>query len=139
MFSTMCLILKLTRFVTVLLAGLPTYVALRVRLGLRRDKAGQSPTWHNIYFMIDSSIMKTATVADLRNHFRRISAWIQDGEAVAIIKRGKLFAKLVPAVEEKPRKKVDFRAQRKRIWGRRVFSSDEVQAMNQAEREGGEG
>ena len=89
--------------------------------------------------MIDLSIMKTATVADLRNHFRRISAWIQDGEPVAIIKRGKLFAKLVPAAEERPSSSVDFRAQRKRIWGRRVFSSGEVQAMNQAEADGEEG
>jgi len=89
--------------------------------------------------MIDLSIMKTATVADLRNHFRRISAWIEDGEPVAIVKRGKLFAKLIPAPEERPRNKVDFEAQRKRIWGRRVFSSDEVQAMNQAEAEGEEG
>jgi antitoxin (DNA-binding transcriptional repressor) of toxin-antitoxin stability system len=89
--------------------------------------------------MIDLSIMKTATVADLRNHFRRISAWIQDGESVAIVKRGKLFAKLVPVAKETPKNKVDFRAQRKRIWGRRVFSSDEVQAMNQAEAEAEEG
>ena len=89
--------------------------------------------------MIDLSIMKTVTVADLRNHFRRISAWIEDGEPVAIIKRGKLFAKLVPAAEERAKNKVDFKAQRKRIWGRRVFSSDEVQAMNHAEMEGEEG
>jgi antitoxin (DNA-binding transcriptional repressor) of toxin-antitoxin stability system len=89
--------------------------------------------------MIDLSIMKTATVADLRNHFRRISAWIEDGEPVAIVKRGKLFAKLIPAPEERSRNKVNFKAQRKRIWGHRVFSSPEVQAMNQAEAEGEEG
>jgi prevent-host-death family protein len=47
--------------------------------------------------MIHFSIMKIATVADLRNHFRRISAWIEDGEAVEIVKRGKPFARLVPA------------------------------------------
>jgi antitoxin (DNA-binding transcriptional repressor) of toxin-antitoxin stability system len=89
--------------------------------------------------MIGLSIMKTATVADLRNHFRRISAWIEDGEPVAIIKRGKLFARLVPAATNDRGKKVDFRAQRKRIWGRRVFSLKEVEALNQAEVEGEEG
>jgi antitoxin (DNA-binding transcriptional repressor) of toxin-antitoxin stability system len=89
--------------------------------------------------MIELSIMKTATVADLRNHFRRISAWIEDGEPVAIIKRGKLFARLVPAATKDRGKKVDFRAQRKRIWGRRVFSLKEVEALNQAEVEGEEG
>lgn len=89
--------------------------------------------------MIEFCIMRTATVADLRNHFRRISAWIEDGEPVAIIKRGKLFARLLPVTEERPGTKVDFRAQRRRIWGRRVFSSKEAEAMNQAEAEGEEG
>lgn len=89
--------------------------------------------------MVDFSIMRTATVADLRNHFRRISAWIEDGEAVAIVKRGKLFARLVPVAEQKRVKKIDFRAQRKRIWGNRVFSAREVKAMNEAELEGEEG
>ena len=83
--------------------------------------------------------MRTATVADLRNHFRQISGWIENGEPVAIVKRGKLFARLVPAATKEPGKKVDFRAQRKRIWGRRVFSSKEVKDMRQAEIEGEEG
>jgi len=87
-------------------------------------------------FMIDFPIMKTATVADLRNHFRRISAWIEDGEPVAIMKRGKLFARLVPVAEKGVVRRADFRAQRQRIWGNRAFSSKEVEAMNQAESEG---
>jgi antitoxin (DNA-binding transcriptional repressor) of toxin-antitoxin stability system len=84
--------------------------------------------------------MKTATVADLRNHFRRVSAWIENGEAVEIIKRGRAFARLVPAVDSKPMPvKVDFAARRKAIWGDRVFSSAEVQAMRDAELEGEQG
>jgi len=46
--------------------------------------------------MIDESIMKTATVADLRNNFARISRWIEAGEEVEITKRGKKFARLRP-------------------------------------------
>jgi antitoxin (DNA-binding transcriptional repressor) of toxin-antitoxin stability system len=46
--------------------------------------------------MIDGSIMKTATVADLRNNFARISRWIEAGEEVEITKRGKKFARLRP-------------------------------------------
>jgi antitoxin (DNA-binding transcriptional repressor) of toxin-antitoxin stability system len=46
--------------------------------------------------MIDRSIMKTATVADLRNNFARISRWIAAGEEVEITKRGKKFARLRP-------------------------------------------
>ncbi|HEY2122676.1 MAG TPA: hypothetical protein VGH07_03705 [Chthoniobacterales bacterium] len=79
------------------------------------------------------SIMKRASVADLRNHFRRISAWIEDGEAVEIVKRGKAFARLMPIAVPGKTAKVDFRAQRKRIWGSRVFSSAEVRAMDDAE------
>ena len=41
--------------------------------------------------------MKTANVADLRNNFAVIAAWISAGETLAITKRGQPFAKLVPA------------------------------------------
>ena len=84
-------------------------------------------------FMIRFSIMRKASVADLRNHFRRISAWIEDGEAVEIVKRGRAFARLMPIVEPRKAAKVDFQAQRKRIWGSRVFSSAEIKAMDDAE------
>ena len=39
--------------------------------------------------------MKTATVRDLRNRFRRISKWLEAGEAVHVLKRGKPFARVV--------------------------------------------
>ena len=84
--------------------------------------------------------MKTATVADLRNHFRRLSAWIENGESVQIVKRGKAFARLVPESQGKPKPaKVDFAARRKAIWGSRVFSAAEVKAMRDAELEGEDG
>jgi antitoxin (DNA-binding transcriptional repressor) of toxin-antitoxin stability system len=80
--------------------------------------------------------MKTATVADLRNHFRRVAAWIESGKSVLIIKRGKPFARLAPEAGAKPKSgKVDFAARRKAIWGDRVFSDAEVNAMRDAERE----
>lgn len=47
--------------------------------------------------------MKTATVADLRNHFARISDWILDGERVEVTKRGHPFAVLAPAPRRKTR------------------------------------
>jgi antitoxin (DNA-binding transcriptional repressor) of toxin-antitoxin stability system len=82
--------------------------------------------------------MRTATVADLRNHFRRLSAWIENGESIQIVKRGKPFARLSPEGEAKPAK-VDFAARRKAIWGNRVFSAAEVKAMRDAELEGEQG
>ena len=57
-----------------------------------------------------------------------------------IIKRGRAFARLVPAVESNPmRAKVDFAARRKAIWGNRVFSAAEVRALRDAEMEGEQG
>jgi antitoxin (DNA-binding transcriptional repressor) of toxin-antitoxin stability system len=84
--------------------------------------------------------MKTASVADLRNNFRRVSAWIENGETVEIVKRGRPFARLVPPVpanEAAP--KVDWRAQAGEIWRGRVFSAAEVQEMEDFEQEGQEG
>jgi antitoxin (DNA-binding transcriptional repressor) of toxin-antitoxin stability system len=90
------------------------------------------------FSVIDVSIMKnrTATVADLRNHFRRVSAWLENGESVEIIKRGRRFARLIPAsAEATPNKpvKIDFARQLRSVWGKKVFSDAEVQAMRDAE------
>ncbi len=79
--------------------------------------------------------MKSATVADLRNHFRRISSWIEDGETVQIVKRGRPFASLsgVGGNSKAAPLKPDIMVQLKEIWGDRVFSKDEVKAMREAE------
>ena len=84
--------------------------------------------------------MKTATVADLRNHFRRVSAWLENGETVEIVKRGQVIAQLVP-VGQKPRRaaKPNILARLKEQWGDRTFSLAEVQAMRSDELEGEEG
>ena len=86
--------------------------------------------------------MKTATAADLRNKFRLISSWIEHGETVQIIKRGKAFATLsaVSAAASKRRApKPDIMAQLREVWGDRMFSMDEVEAMRAAELQGEEG
>jgi antitoxin (DNA-binding transcriptional repressor) of toxin-antitoxin stability system len=80
--------------------------------------------------------MKTATVADLRNNFRRVSSWIEHGETVQIIKRGRAFASLTGVQSHAstlPAPKPDIMAQLKEVWGDRVFSMDEVRAMREAE------
>lgn len=45
--------------------------------------------------------MKTATVRDLRNQFNRISKWLEAGEVVQVLKRGKPFARVVPEPHSK--------------------------------------
>jgi prevent-host-death family protein len=68
--------------------------------------------------------MKTATVADLRNHFPKIASWLAAGEQVRVTRRGKPLAKIVPDREqaESPQRP-DFAGRRKRYWGNhRVLS-----------------
>lgn len=86
--------------------------------------------------------MKTATVADLRNNFRRVSSWIEHGETVQILKRGRAFAQLrgIPAAKGKAAApKPDIMAQLREVWGERVFSMEEVERMKAAELEGSQG
>jgi antitoxin (DNA-binding transcriptional repressor) of toxin-antitoxin stability system len=45
--------------------------------------------------------MKTATVRDLRNEFSRISRWLEAGESVQVLRRGKPFARVVPEPKAK--------------------------------------
>lgn len=90
--------------------------------------------------MIYSYIMNTATTADLRNHFRRVSSWLDNGETVAILKHGKPYATLLPAKKQNIAHplKVDFRAQCQAIWKGRTFTAAQVAEMRAAELEGEE-
>jgi antitoxin (DNA-binding transcriptional repressor) of toxin-antitoxin stability system len=90
-----------------------------------------------ISHVIYGNIMYTATTADLRNHFRRVSSWLDNGESVEILKRGKPYATLLPIAKAAPARppRVDFRAQRDAIWKGRRFSADEVAEMRAAELE----
>lgn len=45
--------------------------------------------------------MKTATVRELRNDFGRLAKWLEAGETIQILKRGKPFARVLP--EPKPK------------------------------------
>ena len=46
------------------------------------------------------SLMKTASVRDLRLHFPSVERWLAEGEAVAITKSGKRFAMLTKSAPE---------------------------------------
>lgn len=82
--------------------------------------------------------MKTATVADLRNHFPKIAAWIAAGEEVRLTRRGKPLARIVPEQLDVRLGKArpDFAARRKVTWGDRCFSMEEVRMMEEAEWKG---
>jgi len=75
--------------------------------------------------------MKTATVRDLRYDFPKIEAWLASGEVVLITKRSKPIARLTPDTGmERPLPPLpDFEARRRRTWGDRFFTREEVEAM----------
>ncbi len=81
--------------------------------------------------------MKTATVADLRNNFPRISAMIESGQTVEITKRGRPFAILSPKTSRKRKLvKPDYMARLRARWGDKMLSAKEVRELREMEREG---
>lgn len=73
--------------------------------------------------------MKTATLRKLRHEFSSVFTWVEQGEAVGISKRGKIIAVLSPppvSKRAKPRKRPDFAARLKRIYGDLVLTGDVV-------------
>jgi len=72
--------------------------------------------------------MKTATVRDLRNHFPRVAAWIEQGEPVEITRAGKVFARLLPATPQKQRrfKMPDIMARLHHTFGDSCYDSQDV-------------
>lgn len=88
-----------------------------------------------------STNMKTVTVRDLRNSFSMLEAWLLDGEDIRIEKRGQPIGVLTawrPGAAVHP-VKPDFAARRRVIWGDRVFTESEVEAMRADELDGEEG
>jgi len=91
--------------------------------------------------MIYISIMQTATVADLRNNFRRVSAWIDDAKPAEITRHGRPFARLVPALEPVKTESGLGRISRRsagRSGGTRCSAREEVAEMEAFEMEGQE-
>jgi prevent-host-death family protein len=70
--------------------------------------------------------MKTATVADLRNHFSDISRLIHNGEKITITKRGLPFAVLSPLQKRKshPMEWPDRAEWRKRVFPEAPSATD---------------
>lgn len=73
--------------------------------------------------------MKTATVRQLRHKFGTVLNWVEEGEPVEISKRGKIIALLTPPPAPKPvrpKKRPDFAARLKRIYGDKVLPGDVI-------------
>jgi prevent-host-death family protein len=72
--------------------------------------------------------MKTATVRDVRHKFGDVIASVEQGESVAISKRGEIIAVISPPPIEKktPKKKPDFAGRMKRLFGKIRFAGNIV-------------
>jgi len=76
--------------------------------------------------------MKTATVRDLRYDFPKIEAWLAGGEEVLITKQSKPIGKISSATTPSPAEMPplpDFEARRRKTWGDRFFTQEEVDEM----------
>jgi antitoxin (DNA-binding transcriptional repressor) of toxin-antitoxin stability system len=71
--------------------------------------------------------VKTVTVRDLRNHFAKISAWLDQGEEIIITKRGHSFARILPLRPNKPPGKTEFRDRLRTIYGDKVLKNPILQ------------
>lgn len=80
--------------------------------------------------------MRTASVRDLRNSFARISRWLEAGETVEVTKRGRTFARIVPAMEGKKKKspKPDIMARLRADFGELLISDEAYEELIQTDR-----
>jgi prevent-host-death family protein len=64
--------------------------------------------------------MKSASVREIQHHFRRVLAWVENGEEVLVTRRNKTVARLVPStpttLPDVPLP--DFAARARAIWGK---------------------
>jgi antitoxin (DNA-binding transcriptional repressor) of toxin-antitoxin stability system len=51
---------------------------------------------------------KTATVRDLRNHYKALLTWLEAGEEIVITRKGKSLARLIPEKNNSQHKKLDW-------------------------------
>jgi antitoxin (DNA-binding transcriptional repressor) of toxin-antitoxin stability system len=80
--------------------------------------------------------MKTASVRDLRNSFARISRWLEAGETVEVTKRGRAFARIVPAMESKKKRapKPDITARLHADFGDLLISDETYEELIRTDR-----
>jgi len=75
--------------------------------------------------------MKTATVRDLRTKFPVLARWLEEGEQIDITRRGRVIARLSPAVNGAAAnpQKPDMLKQLREIYGDYVMPAEEAQAI----------
>ena len=79
--------------------------------------------------------MKTVTMRELLHNSADVLRVVERGGTVCLTKRGRPVARLIPEPKPTPHKlvKVDFMKRLKETWGDKVFTSEEIKAMREAE------
>ncbi len=62
------------------------------------------------------SNMRTATIREVQHHLSEVLSCVARGEEVAVLRRGKMVAKLVPPEPRAPQSP-DFLARARAVWG----------------------
>ena len=78
--------------------------------------------------------MKKASVRDLRYRFSVVENLLQAGEEIAITKRRRVIARLLPPASAKPRRRPNFLARLKKLYGGKVLKVSNAELLA-AERE----
>jgi antitoxin (DNA-binding transcriptional repressor) of toxin-antitoxin stability system len=81
------------------------------------------------------SVMKTATVRDLRNRCTRLLGWIGEGEEIVITRRGKAIARLVPeqdALDQEVDWSQSLAVKRVRSRARQMTAGESLQTVRDA-------
>jgi len=65
--------------------------------------------------------MRRASVRDLRYRFPEVERLLQEGEKIEITRRKRVIARLVPVAPANPRRRPDFLARLRTIYGDRTL------------------
>ncbi|MHB8384561.1 MAG: type II toxin-antitoxin system Phd/YefM family antitoxin [Candidatus Binataceae bacterium] len=75
--------------------------------------------------------MKQASVRDLRYHFPEVERLLQQGEKIEITKRKRVIARLSPVGAAASRRRPDFLARLRAIYGGRILKVSAAQLIAQ--------
>jgi antitoxin (DNA-binding transcriptional repressor) of toxin-antitoxin stability system len=75
--------------------------------------------------------MKRASVRDLRYHFPQIERLLRQGQALEVTKRSRVIAHLVPARAAASRRRPDFLARLRVIYGARTLKVSAAELLRE--------
>ena len=75
--------------------------------------------------------MRKASVRDLRYHFSEVERLLRQGEKIEITKRKRVIARLLPVVPTVPRRRPDFLARLRTIYGDKTLKVSGAELLAQ--------